>query len=126
MRRSDPIPPIAAFFAAGYKKRPHDAAFFDRFHGYEPLANLPLCSLYAFAFAAFFVGLSTSTPRFFCHQTQRPGTKQMELKVPIAMPNIIGTEKLRMESRPIASATMVTTSMEPNVVIEVRRLRRRD
>ena len=36
----------------------------------------------------------------------------MELKVPIAIPAIIGMEKLRIESSPITSATMVTTSME--------------
>ena len=65
-------------------------------------------------------------PRLVCHHTHRLGTKQMELKVPIAIPAIIGMEKLRIESSPITSATTVTTSMELNVVTEVRMLRRRD
>ena len=82
---------------------------------------------YTLTFAAFFFGgFSTLMPRFFCHHTHRLGTKQMELNVPIAIPAIIGTEKLRMESRPITSATMVTISMELNVVTEVRILRRSD
>ena len=81
---------------------------------------------YTLTFAFFFGGFRTLMPRFFCHHTHRLGTKQMELNVPIAIPAIMGMEKLRMESRPITRDTMVTISIELNVVTDVRMLRRRD